>query len=199
MLLDVDLSEYQTVNAKFQQIFAVFGHDFQLAMYLVQHPKAVKIWAQKHGYKEEIVRGYLASFMRLLRKRKSFVMSHPKKFQIANKILDARKDKKCITFSATIKDAEFFKSRGIVLHSKKKKAENKSLLEKFNTMSSGVLSSSKSCDAGVDVKGLSVGVILSGDSSSIRLTQRLGRTCRLEEGKVAEVFTLVIKGTVEET
>ena len=73
------------------------------------------------------------------------------------------------------------------------------MLEKFNTMSSGVLSSSKSCDAGVDVKGLSVGVILSGDSSSIRLTQRLGRTCRLEEGKVAEVFTLVVKGTVEET
>lgn len=36
-------------------------------------------------------------------------MSHPKKFEIADKILDARSDKKAITFSATIKDAEYFK------------------------------------------------------------------------------------------
>lgn len=43
-------------------------------------------------------------------------MSHPKKFEIADKILDARSDKKAITFSATIKDAEYFKKRGYVFY-----------------------------------------------------------------------------------
>ena len=67
----------------------------------------------------------------------------------------------------------------------------------FNEQETGVLNSSKAVDVGVDVKGLSVGIILSTDSSKIRKTQRNGRICRFEEGKVAELFTLVIKGTQE--
>ena len=34
-------------------------------------------------------------------------MSHPKKFEIAKKIIEARKDKKIITFSATIKAVSY--------------------------------------------------------------------------------------------
>lgn len=134
--------------------------------------------------------------MQALRKRKSFVQSHPKKFEIAEKILNFRKDKKCVTFSATIKDAERFKS-GYVLHSKKSKKENKETLKKFNEAEIAVIHSSKSVDQGIDVKGLSVGIILSTDSSKIRKTQRSGRICRFEPGKQAEMFTLVIKGTQE--
>ena len=65
----------------------------------------------------------------MLRKRKDFIQSHPKKIEVAEKILEARKDKKSITFSATIKDAEKFKKYGFVLHSKQKKKENLTLLE----------------------------------------------------------------------
>ena len=36
-------------------------------------------------------------------------------------------------------------------------------------------------------------------SSSIQKRQRLGRVIRFAEGKKAELFTLVIKGTVEES
>lgn len=122
-------------------------------------------------------------------------MRHPKKFEIADKILDARKDKKCITFCATIKDSEHFKDRGPLLHSKMKKAENKKTIEAFNDGGPSVLSTNKSADAGVDIKGLSVGIILSGDSSSRRFVQRTGRCIRLEEGKLAEMFTLVIANT----
>lgn len=126
-------------------------------------------------------------------------MSHPKKIEIANKILNARLNKKCITFSATIKDAETFKSRGAyVLHSKQKKTENKKTMETFNSKITGILSTSKSADAGVDIKGLSVGIILSGDSSKTRMTQRIGRIIRFEKNKVSEMFTLVIRGTIDE-
>ena len=49
----------------------------------------------------------------------------------------------------------------------------------------------------MDVKGLSVGIILACDSSRTRSTQRVGRCIRAEPGKRAEMFTLIIKGTQE--
>ena len=44
---------------------------------------------------------------------------------------------------------------------------------------------------------MSVGIIASIDSSKITKTQRVGRICRFEEGKTAEMFTLLIAGTQE--
>ena len=58
------------------------------------------------GYDRKQVLNAAMAWMQLMQKRKKFVMSHPKKFEIAKKIIEARKDKKIITFSATIKDAE---------------------------------------------------------------------------------------------
>lgn len=131
-----------------------------------------------------------------MRLRKAFVQSHPKKLEVCRKILAARADKKCITFSATIKDSQALKV-GSVLHSKQSKKQNDAILKAFNNATSGVLCTSKAADAGVDIPGLSVGVIMGVDSSKIRKTQRTGRIIRFEEGKVAELFTLVIKGTQE--
>ena len=133
-----------------------------------------------------------------MRARKTFIQNHPKKFEVAKKILDARKDKKCITFSSTIKQAESFKS-GYVLHSKKSEKQNKLTLEEFNKATTGVLHTSRAVNQGVDVPGLSVGIILSIDSSKITKQQRKGRICRFEEGKEAELFTIVLKGTQEYT
>lgn len=49
----------------------------------------------------------------------------------------------------------------------------------------------------LDIKGLSVGIIIAGDSSKTRLIQRTGRCIRAEEGKKAEMFNLVINNTQE--
>lgn len=196
VLLDVDLTEYNDWNRKFIGFFSYMNYDFNLAMRCATNAVTRNKYAKKLGLKPKELAGIAYGWMQALKKRKSFVQSHPKKFEVAEKILNFRKDKKCVTFSATIKDAERFKT-GYVLHSKKSKKENKAILEKFNADSIGVLNSSKSVDAGVDVKGLSVGIILSTDSSKIRKTQRSGRICRFEPGKQAEMFTLIIKGTQE--
>lgn len=198
VLIKVDMTQYQEYNIKFQQIFSFFGHDFKLVMELIKSKNKVKVWAKRNGKEEGVVRGYLTQFMRYLKLRKSFVMSHPKKFELANKILDYRKDKKCILFTATVKDAESFKSRALVLHSKKKKKENKAILEHFNQLTIGNIISPKALNEGVDVKGLSIGIALTCNSSQITDTQQVGRICRFEEGKIAEFFTLVIAGSVEE-
>lgn len=198
VLLDVDMTQYWEYNTKFQQLFAYFNHDFKLVMDLVKSPIKAKIWAKKNGKIEGVVRGYLAQFMKYLKARKSFVMSHPKKLEIANKILDHRLDRKCILFTASVKEAELFKNRGLIYHSKRKKKNNQAVIEEFNILSNGLIVSPQALRTGVDIKGLSVGISCSCNSSELLSYQELGRCIRLEEGKTAEYFTLVIRNSVEE-
>ena len=134
--------------------------------------------------------------MRCLRLRKQFVQSHPKKIEIARKIINARKDKKILTFSATIADAEKI-GTGLVLHSKQSKKLNEKILEEFKQMKSGVINSSKALITGCDIEGLDTEIILSINSSKITKTQSVGRAIRFSPGKKAEIFTLIIAGTQE--
>lgn len=198
VMIDVDLTEYYEWNRKFNGSFAFFNYVFEDAMACATNAKIRNKYAKKMGYDAKQVAATAMLWMQCLQKRKKFVMSHPKKIEIARKILDARTNKKCITFSATIKDAEKLASKDEhVLHSKKSKKQNETVINNFNSATTGVLHSSKAADCGVDIKGLSVGVILSTDSSKIRKNQRNGRVCRMEEGKQAEIFTLLIRGTQE--
>ena len=196
VLLDVDLTEYKAWDQKFNGYFAYFNWDFNIAMRCSTDWKFRNTYAKQMGLSPKDVLGMAMDWMRCMRKRKEFVMSHPKKLEICKQILNARKDKKCITFSATIKDSEQL-GVGQVLHSKQSKKKNAEIIKEFNEAESGVLCTSKAADQGVDIKGLSVGIIMSIDSSKIRKTQRTGRIIRFEEGKTAELFTLVIRGTQE--
>ena len=196
VLLDVDLTEYKAWDQKFNGYFAYFNWDFNIAMRCSTDWKFRNTYAKQMGLSPKDVLGMAMDWMRCMRKRKEFVMSHPKKLEVCKQILNARKDKKCITFSATIKDSEQL-GVGQVLHSKQSKKKNAEIIKAFNEAESGVLCTSKAADQGVDIKGLSVGIIMSIDSSKIRKTQRTGRIIRFEEGKTAELFTLVIRGTQE--
>lgn len=196
VLLDVDLTSYKEIDRKFNSYFAYFNWDFDIAMNCVKDWEFRNKYAKQMGLAPKDVLAMAMDWNRCMRKRKEFIMSHPKKIEVCKKILEARKDKKCITFSATIKDSEAI-GIGEVIHSKKSKAKNKEIIKKFNEATSGVLCTSKAADQGADISGLSVAVIMSTDSSKIRKTQRIGRTIRFEEGKTAELFTLIIKGTQE--
>ena len=196
VLLDVDLTQYNELSKIFNQCFAYFDFSFADAMACSTDIVKCRTYAKKLGLDYKTVMGVAQKWNRAMRARKTFIQNHPKKFEIAKMILDARKDKKCITFSSTIKQAESFGS-GFILHSKKSEKQNKKTLEAFNKAPNGVLHSSKAVNQGVDVPGLSVGIILSVDSSKITKQQRKGRICRFEEGKEAELFTIVLKGTQE--
>lgn len=196
VLLDVDLSEYKEWDRKFNGFFAFFDFDFQQSMMCATNVIERRKYSKKMGISEKVVAANAMGFMRSMKARKAFIMSHPKKIEVARKILQARTDKKSIVFCSTIKDCEKLKM-GYVLHSKQKKKENTEILEKFNNSKNGVISSSKALNTGVDIKGLSVGIILNTNSSKIVRTQSRGRICRFEEGKEAELFTILIKGTQE--
>lgn len=196
VLLDVDLTEYDKLNSSFNGYFSYFGWDFSVALKCATNAIYRTKFAKAGNLNLKEVAGMAYGWMSSMKKRKDFVTKHPKKLEICKKILEARKDKKCITFSATINEAKKI-GIGYYYHSKQSKKKNAEIIEKFNTAKSGVINTNKALDQGADIKGLSVGIILSTDSSKIRKGQRTGRIVRFEEGKTAELFTLVIKGTQE--
>lgn len=134
---------------------------------------------------------------RALQDRKSFVMNHPKKIEVTRQILRARPFSKSITFSATIAQAEKI-GGGFIVHSGKTKKKNRLTVQEFSRLKTGCVHSSKALMEGIDIEGLNLAIILCGNSSATAKTQTIGRVIRYEEGKEAEVFTLVIKGSMEE-
>ena len=198
VMLDVDLTEYKEINKKFNNAFSFFNFQFDLAMRLATDVRARNMWAKQQGYDSKTVTAMAMTFMRNMKARKDFILNHPKKIEVAKKILAARKDKKCLTFSATIKMAEQL-GEGFIMHSKKSKKQNQETIDAFNAIQCGVMHTSKAAETGIDIPGVNTEIILYTNSSKIRKTQILGRSVRFEPGKTAEIFTLVLKGTQEVT
>ena len=140
---------------------------------------------------------HATNFMRAIQQRKAFINNHPKKIEVARRIIEARPNSKIITFSNNIKMAETIGMGGKVFSGKDSKKKGRMTIEEFSQQDSGILHTIKKADEGLDVPGLSVAIILGLDSSKIRKTQRIGRVARKEGNKEAEIFTLVIDETVE--
>lgn len=196
VLLDVDLTEYNAQSKIFNQCFAYFDFVFDTAMKCSTDIVYTKMYAKKLGLDWKQVMGVAQKWGKSMRARKSFIQNHPKKFEIAKKIIAARSNQKGITFSATIKQAESL-GGPYIIHSKQKKKENKKIIEAFNQAECGFLQTSKAANEGVDVPGLSIGINLAVDSSKITSQQKRGRICRFELGKEAELFIIVLRGTQE--
>ena len=192
-----DFHYYQEVSLKFQEMFSFFGFDFETAMNCVKDIRYRRMYAKNFDIHHKDMDGIVFTWLRCLKERKSYILNHPKKIEITKKILEARPYTKAITFSGSIKQAEKI-GIGFVVHSGKTKRKNRLTLEEFNELPTGILNTSKSLDEGADLQGLNLAVVLSNSSSKRQKVQRIGRVIRKEEGKISEVFTLVMKNTVEE-
>ena len=192
-----DFHIYQQASQEFQDMFAIFNFDFNLAMKCVTNIVYRRYYGKTLGIAAKDMDAISYTWQRALRKRKDFVMNHPDKLKLTRKILEARPFSKAITFSGTIAQAEKI-GIGSVVHSGKTKKKNRLTIEEFSSMPTGVINSSKSLNEGVDIPGLNLAVILTNSSSPNEKIQRIGRVIRKEEDKLAEIFTLVIKGTIEE-
>ena len=192
-----DIDIYREANREFIDAFSVFNFDFQLAMNCMTNIVQRRVYGKKLGMSVSDIDAVTFTWGRALRARKDYVMNHPKKIELARKIIEARPFNKIISFSSTIKQAEKI-GYGYVVHSGKTKKKNRMTMEEFSLLPIGVINTAKSLDEGADIKGLNTAIILSNTSSATQKTQRIGRIIRYEEGKEAEIFTLVIKGTNEE-
>lgn len=209
VLIDVDnIEEYKALNREWTEHFEFFEYNFELAMSMVKPNVG---WKNKLAYRDTIYKGddekkkkevlqsinyHSIRFMQTMQQRKSFINNHPKKIEIARKIIEARSDKKIITFSNNVNMAESI-GIGDVYTGRVSKKRSATMIEEFNIAKTGVLNTCAKANEGLDIKGLSVAIILGTDSSETKARQRRGRTVRKEEDKIAEVFYLVIKDTVE--
>ena len=186
VLIDVDnIDEYKALNKEWVEHFEFFNYDFNLAMSMVKPGIG---WKNKLRYRDELYKGddekkkkeilssinyHSVRFMQTMQLRKSFINNHPKKIEIARKIIEARSDKKIITFSNNVKMAESI-GIGDVYTGRVSKKRSATMLEDFATQSTGVLNTVKKADEGIDIPGLSVAIILGTDSSETKARQRRG-------------------------
>jgi len=198
VLLKVDdIDIYNQHNKEFNETFSMFNRDFDLAMGCLTNIIKRRVYAKSMNIPSKEMDAIIFSWHRALKARKKFVTDHPKKVEITQKILQHRPNSKAITFSATIKQAEKI-GIGVVVHSGKTKKKNRMTMAEFAKVRTGVINTAKSLDEGADIAGMNLAIILSNSSSSTQKTQRIGRIIRYEEGKEAEIFTLILAGTNEE-
>lgn len=210
VLINVDnIGEYKALNKEWTEHFEFFQFNFDLAMSMVKPGVG---WKNKLAYRDILYKGnderrkkeilqsinyHSVRFTQTMQQRKSFINNHPKKIEIAKKIIEARPDKKIITFSNNVNMAESI-GIGEVYTGRVSKKRSNTMIEEFNASENGVLNTCAKANEGLDVKGLSVAIILGTDSSETKARQRRGRTVRKEGDKIAEVFYIVIKDTTEE-
>ncbi len=200
-----DLEEYEKINKEFISHFEFFGFSWELVNKLAG-PRG---WRNKlllrdsmcsdPNKKSEVLQSinyHAIRFWATMHEKKAFINNHPKKIEIVKKIIEARKDKKIITFANNIKMAEKIPN-ATVYSSRTSKKRSATAIEDFNSGKITLLSTVKKADEGLDVKGLSVAIIFGLDSSTTRACQRRGRSIRFEKGKTAEIFNIVLNRTQE--
>lgn len=136
-------------------------------------------------------------FMKVIQARKAFINNHPKKIEIARRIIEARPNAKIITFSNNIKMAESIGMGGRVYSGRDTKKKGRITLEEFQSGEFNLIHSIAKLNEGADLKGLSVAIMLGIDSSKIKAVQKRGRVIRKEGDKQAEIFNLIIDQTIE--
>lgn len=139
-----------------------------------------------------------------INQRKNVLYNSSNKIDKILRIADKFHDRQIIVFTETIEFAKKIHERLISLshdadiyHSKMKKPVRKLVLDKFNNQQINILVSVKALDLGLNIENVSVAVIASGTSRKLQLTQRMGRAIREQEGKVALIYQLFCRDTVE--
>ena len=210
VLIEVDdIDSYKALQKQWLQHFEFFEYDFSLAMSMCNKDG----WKNKLAYRDRLYRGndesmkkqilaninyHSAGFIRTMTARKAFINNHPKKIEIARKIMEARSDSKILTFSNNVPMAEAIEGGQNVYTGKTSKKKGRVMVEDFTSGKIKTLHSCKKLDEGFDVPDASVAIILGFDSSETKSTQRRGRVVRKYENKTAEIFYIVIKDTQEE-
>lgn len=208
VLIEVDdIEEYNKVNTTFNEAFEFFDYDFSTAMSCIgpegwkkqlslRDKKCHKGTEQQRSDMLKNIKIMSAQFMRALQARKKFINNHPKKLEIARKIIENRSDSKIITFSNNISMAESI-GYGLSYSGRDTKKKGRATLEQIRNGEVMVLNTVKRAIEGLSIDDISIAINLGIDSSKTKAIQKTGRVIRFEEGKKAEVFNIIINDTVE--
>ena len=198
VIFDVpDIKTYQEYDFKFQKYLRFFNQDFNLAMRCLKSEELRRDIANYKKCPIGMVNACTFGLNRELKNRLNFIYNHPKRIELANKILDHRITSKTLIFSPTIDIS--YKFSGYHYNSKMTEKDKRETISNFKSASSGLLSTVDSLNLGVELNGCNLAVILCNNSSNIAKEQKIGRLLsKRNDDIIPEVFTLVMKKTVNE-
>lgn len=154
-----DLDTYLEYNREFIQHFEYFNFDYEKIKRLLGNQGFI----EKARLRDEMcpngtesqrlkvfrdITYHSQRYMQLMQSRKAFINNHPKKIELARKIIAARSNSKIITFSNSIKMAESIGMGGKVYSGKDSKKKGRTTIEEFSKAVSGTMHTIKKCDAG---------------------------------------------------
>lgn len=224
-----DRNEYNAMTNKFKDLFAWFSYDFDMPFKILGdsdsrdffiNDKVVPELQLLEGWDDDFVRmnkkrvlssaykiamSNSSSFIRTMTNRKNFIYHHPKKKEVANRILEAKKGQKGITFWSTIEDCMDVK-HGKPYASPAQDNDftekgNRETLDWFFSTPGAVINTVRALNIGFDCPEITFGIIAGFNSSKTDSMQRRGRVVRINKffaDKSAELYYVVIQGTVDE-
>ena len=134
---------------------------------------------------------------RAIQKRKTLINNSSEKNNAVINIIKKESQNKIIIFCEFIKTAELIHKElieinisSIIYHSSSKNKQDS--LESFRLNKCNILITVKSLDEGLNVPDANIGIIISGNSTSRQVIQRVGRLLRKKEEE-ARIYQLYIK------
>jgi superfamily II DNA or RNA helicase len=171
--------------------------------------KATKILANKNlpteekaltKYKQD--RRNALMFYKAIRDRGAVPKKAINKLDLTKEIIELFENRRVITFSESnnFTDQIYNRLGNIALryHSGISKPLRAKILEVFRSGLKRVLCSTKGLNAGLDVPGVSLGIINGLNSKALPLIQRVGRVVRFEKNKLGYIFIIYVKNSQEE-
>lgn len=212
-----DTDEYVKLSQKFREAFEYFNFDFDAPKMIISDKDYRKKWllervneyCKAYGIEtssQEAVSLYKAkmgemmknakAFLKTMIARRDYIYHHPVKLKIAEKIIEAYKDKKGITFWCSIEDAKKVKYGKAYTSDDGK--EGQEILEEFLNAKSGVINTVRKLNEGFNCPEIEYGIMAGFNSSKTMGEQQKGRVVRINDltkNKKAKVFYITLKGT----
>lgn len=214
-LNEEEQEKYNKLTNKFYDNFSWFNHDWDKVTKCLNNDRFCNKWARKNHASPGRIKGHASRVTSSVQERKSLLYNSQSKLDIASKILRKFPDKLTICFSQRTEFADWigeeFPNRCFVYHSN---IDGRDIgdeyygverlkewgIDQFSDPSSeiNILSTARAFDQGVDIPAIDLGIITSATSKSLQAIQRVGRTLRYEEDKVAIIVDIFAEDTQDE-
>lgn len=197
-----ELEAYKKADKMFAKTFGIFRRDLS-TMYKCMDVATFKRYCVDNNIDYETYASFPFVCNQAMLERKQLLYNAFNKIAISKQLAERFVDRKALIFSESIdfasKIAAELGESCVLFHSKMKKQDKIKSLALFGTDGTGVtrMSAVKALNAGFNVPACSLGIVASGTSKALDFKQRLGRTIRWEEDKVAVFVQLYIKDTQE--
>ena len=204
--VDLTINErvwYDKNTEIFDETFDLFNRNLQF-LFKMMDKKEFKSYLESRTLDYEEYKTYPFKCVKALKARKEIMNNAFNKLNTIKEITD-KLNRKTIVFSSNIEMAKNVQEiigskRCVEYHSKITPKKRKEAFKWYNDGRTNVniISTVNALNEGVTIKGVSLGIQTSGNSTKKDFTQRLGRSIRLEDKELPIFIVLYTKDTKEE-